>query len=479
MKKGFTLIELLIVITIVGVITTLTFVALNAVRGKSRDSKRVADIRQWQAALEMYKNDNNVYPSAATSGQPLVGITNGYTYMKKVPSAPGTNDGTCTGTDAYTYSSTDPNTTYNISYCLGNAVQNAGPSNCSAVPGQICLAGSSGGGSGGAWSQAGDANFSLGAANSGYIDLAIYNSTPYIAYYDGGYTKVVAAYLSGSTWTIFGGGPVSSSNSSNPAIGINNSGTVYVAYSNSANGDKGNVVYWNGSAWTAVGGANFSSGGLYTYDIIFVSNVPYICSLDTYFVPSILVKYLIANTWQNKVNELGDLEINCEIDQTGNVFQSHYDGSSGAYTVHKYDGVSNNYLNDFTAAVFQRSSWPLAIHLDEPYIFYKGRQTDTNLHVIKYSSGVKSELPSVESSDTFYAGAITSDGTSLYVAYHDGSYNVYVKKYNGSSWEALGTQPALTNANTNYTIKAVSGTVYLAYSDRNNGDKVNVKKFTP
>jgi len=146
MRKGFTLIELLIVITIVGVITALTFVALNAVRGKSRDSKRVADIRQWQAALEMYKNDNNVYPSAATSGQPLVGITNGYTYMKKVPSAPGTNDGTCTGTDAYTYTSSDPSNTYNITYCLGGSVQSAGPSNCSAVPGQICLAGGGGGG---------------------------------------------------------------------------------------------------------------------------------------------------------------------------------------------------------------------------------------------------------------------------------------------------------------------------------------------
>jgi len=148
MKKGFTLIELLIVITIVAVITTLTFVGLNAVRGKSRDGKRVADIRQFQAALEMYKNDNDVYPSAATSGQPLVGIKNGYTYIKKVPTAPGTNDGSCSGTDAYTYSSSNTSATYTISYCLGGAVQHAGPSSCMAVPGQICVASSGGGGGG-------------------------------------------------------------------------------------------------------------------------------------------------------------------------------------------------------------------------------------------------------------------------------------------------------------------------------------------
>jgi len=139
MRKGFTLIELLIVIAIVGIITSLTFIALNSVRSKSRDGKRISDIRQLQSALEMYKNDNNVYPTYATSGQPLVGPNN-YTYTKRIPAAPGTNDGSC-ASDAYTYTTVDPNTNYSVTYCLGGAVQSAGPSNCTAVPGQICQGG--------------------------------------------------------------------------------------------------------------------------------------------------------------------------------------------------------------------------------------------------------------------------------------------------------------------------------------------------
>ncbi len=136
MRKGFTLIELLVVIVIIGIIAALTTVALNGVRGKSRDTKRVADIRQWQSALEMYKNDNNVYPTNATSGNPLVG-PNGQTYMTKIPSAPGKTDGTCT-TDSYDYSSSGAGANYTIDYCLGGAVQSAGPSSCTAKPSNIC-----------------------------------------------------------------------------------------------------------------------------------------------------------------------------------------------------------------------------------------------------------------------------------------------------------------------------------------------------
>jgi general secretion pathway protein G len=64
-KKGFTLIELLVVIAIIGLLSTMAVVALNSARAKSRDAKRVSDIKQVQAALEMYMNDESHYPVAA------------------------------------------------------------------------------------------------------------------------------------------------------------------------------------------------------------------------------------------------------------------------------------------------------------------------------------------------------------------------------------------------------------------------------
>ena len=66
-KKGFTLIELLVVIAIIGLLSTLAVVALTSARTKARDSKRVADMKQLQTAMELYYSDNAAYPDC-TSG---------------------------------------------------------------------------------------------------------------------------------------------------------------------------------------------------------------------------------------------------------------------------------------------------------------------------------------------------------------------------------------------------------------------------
>ena len=61
-RKGFTLIELLVVIAIIGLLSTLAVVALSSARSKSRDAKRIADVKQVQTALELFYNDAQSYP---------------------------------------------------------------------------------------------------------------------------------------------------------------------------------------------------------------------------------------------------------------------------------------------------------------------------------------------------------------------------------------------------------------------------------
>ncbi len=61
-EKGFTLIELLVVITIIGLLASITLVALNQVREKARDARRLSDMRQIMIALEMYYDIVGNYP---------------------------------------------------------------------------------------------------------------------------------------------------------------------------------------------------------------------------------------------------------------------------------------------------------------------------------------------------------------------------------------------------------------------------------
>lgn len=60
-KKGFTLIELLVVIAIIGLLASIVLVSVNSARVKARDTKRIADLKQIQLALEMHYETNNSY----------------------------------------------------------------------------------------------------------------------------------------------------------------------------------------------------------------------------------------------------------------------------------------------------------------------------------------------------------------------------------------------------------------------------------
>lgn len=142
--KGFTLIELLVVIAIIGLLSTLAVVALNNARQKSRDAKRVSDVKQVSTALELYFADNNGYPVAATAitlggtnticlgtaGFNTVAGCGATVYMGKVPSNLGP------GGSAYTYLSAD-GSTYSITFTLEGSTGGLGAGLRTATPSGI------------------------------------------------------------------------------------------------------------------------------------------------------------------------------------------------------------------------------------------------------------------------------------------------------------------------------------------------------
>jgi len=169
-QRGFTLIELLVVISIIGFLASLVLVALNSARAKSRDAKRVGDIRQIISGLELYFNDCTSYPSSVVTGITLgaagqslsggsgtncgtnlgggganggFGTTAGSPiYIAQTPTSPIPADSTCaaaststafgTGTNGNSYlyvgaSTTGISTNYNLRFCIGGQVGNLAP----------------------------------------------------------------------------------------------------------------------------------------------------------------------------------------------------------------------------------------------------------------------------------------------------------------------------------------------------------------
>lgn len=96
--------------------------SLDSARNKSRDAKRIADVRQLMTGLELFYNDNNRYP-AAVNGQPSPsdGNTKFSTYLSAYPKSPTPADGSCTDSNNdYIYEQTNGGQNYKLTFCLGH-----------------------------------------------------------------------------------------------------------------------------------------------------------------------------------------------------------------------------------------------------------------------------------------------------------------------------------------------------------------------
>lgn len=119
-QKGFTLVEMILVTVIIGILAGIVITVINIprVQARSRDSKRIGDLKMVQSALELYFADHREYPyrhvfgrvsDSAVLGGPL--ITGGYISDlpkdpkddAKIPSDTMACGGDAFGRDRYAY----------------------------------------------------------------------------------------------------------------------------------------------------------------------------------------------------------------------------------------------------------------------------------------------------------------------------------------------------------------------------------------
>ncbi|MBL7036741.1 type II secretion system protein [Candidatus Microgenomates bacterium] len=66
-KLGFTLIEMLVVISIIGILTTLALASFTGTQKQARDTRRKSDLKQYQTSLEEYATkSSSLYPAYPT-----------------------------------------------------------------------------------------------------------------------------------------------------------------------------------------------------------------------------------------------------------------------------------------------------------------------------------------------------------------------------------------------------------------------------
>lgn len=105
-KRGFTLIELLVIISIIGFLLSTAAYAVNITRMKAGDTRRKADLKQIQKALELYYDQKNYYPPSAVGNDTYClkdldefdiawSLTVETGLMKSMPNDPLTPNGNC------------------------------------------------------------------------------------------------------------------------------------------------------------------------------------------------------------------------------------------------------------------------------------------------------------------------------------------------------------------------------------------------
>ncbi len=329
------------------------------------------------------------------------------------------------------------------------------------------------------WEQVGPASASGGGiSNTGdgkYPSLAIApDGTSYVAWRDsstGAYNhQIYVRRWNGSSWEEVGSGSASGGGISNtdhrswsPSVAIAPDGTPYISWEEEITSDISDIqIYvrrWNGSSWEEVGPGSASGGGVSNNDTTSYNSSMAVAPDGTPYV-----------AWSDRAEGEFDIYVRR---WNGSSWEEVGPGSASG------GGISDiNWDSDAPSLAIAPDGVPYVIWRNEAWHYYEiyGKRWNGSaweeVGSGSASGGGISNTPYTNSFEP--AMAIDPNGTP-YVAWADGPegrYEIYVRRWNGISWEGVGTGSVSSVGGSNSIAIAPDGTVYVAWrqSDGHDGE---------
>ena len=328
-------------------------------------------------------------------------------------------------------------------------------------------------------------------------------NSPYVVWLDddSGAWQVYGRHWNGTAWQEIGAGTASDggiSDSTNVfvpassyysvAVTVSSNGTVYVAWADDSSGNAEIFVkQWDGSTWSEVGAGSATDGGISSNDCdssepaLAVAPDGYVYaawydSSDSGGDNEIYVKRWNGSVWSEvgegsasgggiSDNAGGSWHPEMAVTPAGTPFVTWADNSSGNWEIYvrKWDGNAWVEVGSHSATAqgisdTSYTSTTPSIAIDSqgmPYVAWNDHQHAT--YVRRWNGSIWEEVGTGSASDkglcdSYYPSLVSTDPAVaidaenyLYVAWsqYTGTHtNVYIKRWNGIAWEEIGTGSA-------------------------------------
>lgn len=306
------------------------------------------------------------------------------------------------------------------------------------------------------------------------------NNIPHVIYNDRTlnnlYGRVSVQKFDGTSWVFMGYNGINAKPGRYLTITFNSSNVPYINYSEIYSGASNNHYYtsvmkFTGSNWEFVGPAFFSFGRAENNNLVIKNDEFYSFCIDFGNNSRITVRKLIDNQW--KIQGCAGI--------ARSISKVVFDSNDVAYTFgyNNYtDSALYHKLNSTTDWQRLNSNFPSYTKMlfDSNNVIYI-QTNDYSFPIKRYINGVIENVGNSPFSNYNYLNFILGPDNTPYVTYSDSSIGnkITVKKFNGVTWELIGTSGFSDNSVSNSFIAISQNNIpHVAYI--NNGT-VLVKKF--